>query len=69
MGSEPGDGRTNGDEGPTGDGAHPQEKDAAELTDGAAESVRRGYDATNEAYSLDPGQVDAGDDGDEDERG
>jgi hypothetical protein len=69
MGSQPRDGQPNDADAPAGDDAHPQEKDAAELTDGAAESVRRGYDATQEAYSLDPGQVDSGDGGDEDERG
>lgn len=39
------------------DEAHPVEKDAAELTDRAAEAVSRSYDGTKEAYSIDPGQV------------
>jgi hypothetical protein len=70
MGSES-EGHTEGTGRPeTGDDEmHPVEKKAAELADGAAESVRRSYDGTKEAYSIDPGQVEADEERPDDQRG
>jgi hypothetical protein len=70
MGSESKDGHTEGTGRPeTGDDEmHPVEKKAAELADGAAESVRRSYDGTKEAYSIDPGQVEPDEEGAQDQR-
>jgi hypothetical protein len=72
MGSQSKDGHTGGTRRPAeagDDEAHPVEKDAAELSERAAESVSRSYDGTKEAYSIDPGQVESDEDQEDDRRG